>query len=67
MHHINDGLSEIKKWTETEFAGRFTLPAFSAYSMSKKACIAFSDGLRLEMNKFDVKVITIEPGLYRYS
>ncbi|KAK6165160.1 hypothetical protein SNE40_023604 [Patella caerulea] len=46
-------------------AGRFTLPAFSAYSMSKKACIAFSDGLRLEMSKFDVKVITIEPGLYR--
>ncbi|XP_041363765.1 17-beta-hydroxysteroid dehydrogenase type 6-like [Gigantopelta aegis] len=46
-------------------AGRFTLPAFSAYSMSKKACIAFSDGLRLEMTKFDVKVITIEPGLYR--
>ncbi|XP_046339272.1 D-beta-hydroxybutyrate dehydrogenase, mitochondrial-like [Haliotis rufescens] len=46
-------------------AGRFTLPAFSAYSMSKKACIAFSDGLRLEMAKFDVNVITIEPGLYR--
>ena len=47
-------------------AGRFTIPAFAAYSMSKKACIAFSDALRLEMKKFDVAVITIEPGLYRY-
>ena len=48
-------------------AGRFTIPAFAAYSMSKKACIAFSDALRLEMKKFDVAVITIEPGLYRYK
>lgn len=47
------------------FEGRFTVPAFAAYSMSKKACIAFSDGLRQEMAKFGVKVITIEPGLYR--
>ncbi|KAK3090274.1 hypothetical protein FSP39_010569, partial [Pinctada imbricata] len=46
-------------------AGRFTVPAFAAYSMSKKACIAFSDGLRQEMSKFGVKVITIEPGLYK--
>ncbi|GAB1598601.1 retinol dehydrogenase 7-like [Argonauta hians] len=48
-------------------AGRFTLPAFSAYSMSKVACIAFSDGLRQEMKKFGIKVITVEPGLYRTS
>ncbi|KAL8566132.1 hypothetical protein ACOMHN_005108 [Nucella lapillus] len=46
-------------------AGRFTIPAFAAYSMSKKACIAFSDALRLEMKKFEVDVVTIEPGLYR--
>ncbi|KAK3608185.1 hypothetical protein CHS0354_039199 [Potamilus streckersoni] len=46
-------------------AGRFTLPAFGAYSMSKKACIAFSDALRQEMAKFNVRVITIEPGLYK--
>ncbi|OWF35222.1 17-beta-hydroxysteroid dehydrogenase type 6-like [Mizuhopecten yessoensis] len=46
-------------------AGRFTVPSFAAYSMSKKACIAFSDGLRQEMNKFDIKVITVEPGLYK--
>lgn len=46
-------------------AGRFTVPAFAAYSMSKKACIAFSDGLRQEMAKFGVSVITVEPGLYK--
>ncbi|XP_076072648.1 17-beta-hydroxysteroid dehydrogenase type 6-like [Mytilus galloprovincialis] len=46
-------------------AGRFTVPAFAAYSMSKKACIAFSDGLRQEMAKFGVRVITVEPGLYK--
>ncbi|KAJ8318543.1 hypothetical protein KUTeg_003634 [Tegillarca granosa] len=46
-------------------AGRFTVPAFAAYSMSKKACIAFSDGLRQEMAKFGVKVITVEPTLYK--
>lgn len=46
-------------------SGRYTLPAFAAYSMSKVACIAFSDGLRQEMSKFGIKVITVEPGLYR--
>lgn len=46
-------------------AGRFTMPAFAAYSMSKRACIAFSDALRIEMRKFNVKVVTIEPALYK--
>ncbi|XP_060581278.1 17-beta-hydroxysteroid dehydrogenase type 6-like isoform X6 [Ruditapes philippinarum] len=46
-------------------AGRFTMPAFAAYSMSKRACIAFSDALRIEMKKFNVKVVTIEPALYK--
>ncbi|CAG5126705.1 unnamed protein product [Candidula unifasciata] len=46
-------------------AGRFTLPAFAAYSMSKKACIAFSDALRQEMKKFNISVVTVEPGLYK--
>ncbi|XP_052266737.1 short-chain dehydrogenase/reductase family 9C member 7-like isoform X1 [Dreissena polymorpha] len=46
-------------------AGRYTFPAFAAYSMSKRACIAFSDALRIEMKKFGLKVITIEPALYK--
>jgi len=57
--------SEGRVVNVASLAGRFTLPAFAAYSMSKKACIAFSDGLRQEMKKFNIKVITIEPGLYK--
>jgi len=33
--------------------------------MSKFAVRSFSDGLRREMEKFGVKVVTIEPNLYR--
>lgn len=58
-------LSKGRVINVASLAGRFTVPAFAAYSMSKKACIAFSDALRLEMKKFEVDVITIEPGLYR--
>lgn len=57
--------SEGRVINVASLAGRFTLPAFAAYSMSKKACIAFSDALRQEMKKFNIKVITIEPGLYK--
>ncbi|XP_074648616.1 retinol dehydrogenase 7-like [Tubulanus polymorphus] len=46
-------------------AGRFAIPGFSAYCMSKTACIAFSDSLRREMKSFGVKVVTIEPGFYK--
>ncbi|XP_055931097.1 D-beta-hydroxybutyrate dehydrogenase, mitochondrial-like [Argiope bruennichi] len=46
-------------------AGRLTLPGFVTYSASKQAIIAFSDGLRLEMQKFGVSVITIEPWMFR--
>ncbi|KAL8584265.1 hypothetical protein ACOMHN_034950 [Nucella lapillus] len=46
-------------------AGRVALPGFTSYSSSKFAVIGFSDSLRREMGKFGVKVITIEPTLYR--
>ncbi|PVD38343.1 hypothetical protein C0Q70_00956 [Pomacea canaliculata] len=46
-------------------AGRIALPGFTSYSSSKFALIGFSDSLRREMIKFGVKVITIEPTLYR--
>ncbi|BFZ03133.1 hypothetical protein BsWGS_06172 [Bradybaena similaris] len=57
--------SEGRVINVASLAGRFTLPAFAAYSMSKKACIAFSDALRQEMKKFNISVVTIEPGLYK--
>ena len=47
--------------------GRVALPGFTSYSSSKFAVIGFSDSLRREMFKFGVKVITIEPTLYRYD
>ncbi|KAG8176235.1 hypothetical protein JTE90_021338 [Oedothorax gibbosus] len=46
-------------------AGRLPMPGFVPYSTSKQAVIAFSDGLRMEMQKFGVSVITIEPWVYR--
>ncbi|XP_023239596.1 17-beta-hydroxysteroid dehydrogenase type 6-like isoform X4 [Centruroides sculpturatus] len=45
--------------------GHFTYPGFVGYSMSKHAMVSFADGLRREMKKWGVKVITVEPGLYR--
>jgi NAD(P)-dependent dehydrogenase (short-subunit alcohol dehydrogenase family) len=47
------------------FSGRLALPGFTAYSASKYGLIGFSDSLRREMRKFGVKVISIEPKLYR--
>lgn len=49
----------------TSVAGHFTYPGFVGYSMSKHAMVSFADGLRREMKKWGVKVITVEPGLYR--
>ncbi|RWR99268.1 D-beta-hydroxybutyrate dehydrogenase-like protein, partial [Dinothrombium tinctorium] len=44
--------------------GRFTIPGIVPYCMSKHAVVAFSDGLRREMAKFDIDVINIEPSFY---
>ncbi|XP_060591366.1 17-beta-hydroxysteroid dehydrogenase type 6-like [Ruditapes philippinarum] len=51
--------------TISSLAGRLALPGFTAYSASKYGLIGFSDSLRREMRKFGVKVISIEPKLYR--
>ncbi|XP_045212523.2 short-chain dehydrogenase/reductase family 9C member 7-like [Mercenaria mercenaria] len=51
--------------TISSLAGRLALPGFTAYSASKFGLIGFSDSLRREMWKFGVKVISIEPKLYR--
>lgn len=48
-------------------AGRFTMPGFVAYCMSKAVVIAFSDGLRRELAKWNIEVVSIEPHLYRYN
>ncbi|XP_057314202.1 short-chain dehydrogenase/reductase family 9C member 7-like [Hydractinia symbiolongicarpus] len=48
----------------TSMAGRVLFGNHTAYSMSKFACEAFSDGLRYEMKPWDVSVHIIEPGMF---
>ena len=43
---------------------RFSWPSSSAYSASKMALKCVGDCLRMEMMKFDVKVCTVEPGMF---
>lgn len=45
-------------------AGQLSLPGQSAFCISNFGLEAFSDALRLEMQPFGVKVITIRPGNY---
>ena len=45
--------------------GRFTLPDFSIYAMSKHAVISFSDSLRRENQRWSICVSTIEPMGYQ--
>lgn len=47
------------------FAGRISFAGLASYSISKYAVSAFTDALRREMHRFGVKVITIEPSLYK--
>ncbi|XP_015929694.2 retinol dehydrogenase 7 [Parasteatoda tepidariorum] len=51
--------------TVTSVGGRFTFSGFVPYCMSKHATSSFCEGLRMEMAKFGVKVITIEPFSYQ--
>ncbi|MEW6377072.1 MAG: SDR family oxidoreductase [Thermodesulfobacteriota bacterium] len=42
--------------------GKFTFPLNSVYSASKHAVEAISDGLRMEVRPFGIRVVTIRPG-----
>jgi NAD(P)-dependent dehydrogenase (short-subunit alcohol dehydrogenase family) len=44
-------------------AGRVAIPGGGAYSASKFALEAMSDSLRAELDRFDVDVVLVEPGL----
>ncbi|XP_053209294.1 estradiol 17-beta-dehydrogenase 2-like [Panonychus citri] len=46
-------------------AGRHCIPGMVAYSVSKAAVISFSEGLRRELKKWSIDVITIEPHLFK--
>ena len=45
-------------------AGRFSIPGMVGYCVSKCAVISFSEGLRREMLKWGIDVVTIEPHLF---
>ncbi|KFM81943.1 Retinol dehydrogenase 3, partial [Stegodyphus mimosarum] len=48
----------------TSLLGKVCMPALVGYCMSKSAAISFTMGLRMEMVKWKVKVISIEPFFY---
>lgn len=45
-------------------SSRAAAPTLVTYSMSKHASLGLTEGLRREMKKFNVKVISIEPHIY---
>lgn len=48
----------------TSISGIRKVPSILPYSMSKSAASTFSDGIRLEMMKWNIKVINIQPYFY---
>lgn len=45
--------------------GRVAADNLGAYCMTKSAVISFSDTLRRELRKFKIKVVTIEPSVFK--
>jgi short-subunit dehydrogenase len=43
-------------------AGDFTIPFQTGYSMTKASVAAYSEGLRLELKPFSVRVVNVKPG-----
>lgn len=46
-------------------AGRFSMPGFGAYCMSKAVVLSFTDALRRELSKWNIDVVAIVPHLYK--
>jgi NAD(P)-dependent dehydrogenase (short-subunit alcohol dehydrogenase family) len=49
----------------TSIGGKVSVPHLLPYCCAKFAAVAFSEGLRSELAKTDVKVVTVAPGLMR--
>lgn len=60
-------LSKGRVINMSSVAGRFSFSGLTAYCMTKFSVRAFSDGLRRELAGHQVKVIALEPNLYRTS
>ncbi|KAJ8926009.1 hypothetical protein NQ315_009864 [Exocentrus adspersus] len=50
--------------TVTSHCAQATLPGLSVYGATKSALASWSDGVRVEMDKYGVKVITFIPGSF---
>lgn len=46
-------------------AGRYAIPGIISYCVSKASLVSFSDGLRREVAKWGISVVTIEPHLFK--
>jgi short-subunit dehydrogenase len=49
----------------TSIGGKVAVPHLLAYTSAKFAAVGFSEGLRAEVKKFGVNVLTVAPGLMR--
>lgn len=49
----------------TSIGGKVSIPHLIPYNCAKFAAVAFSEGLHAELSKYNVKVVTIVPGLMR--
>ena len=49
----------------TSIGGKISVPHLVPYSCAKFATVAFSEGLRAELDPYGIKVVTIVPGLMR--
>jgi len=64
LKHMRD-LGEARIVNVTSVGGKVSIPHLIPYSCAKFACVAFSEGLRAELEGTGVKVVTIAPGLMR--
>jgi short-subunit dehydrogenase len=49
----------------TSIGGKISVPHLLPYGCAKFAAVGFSEGLRAELSKYDVRVTTVVPGLMR--
>ncbi|KAG9509462.1 putative cation-transporting ATPase 13A3 [Fragariocoptes setiger] len=49
----------------TSLAARISLPGMVGYCVSKCAALSFTDGIRIELMKWGIKTVSIEPHLFR--
>jgi short-subunit dehydrogenase len=68
LHQVSQSFLSLLKLSQGliinigSVAGDFTIPFQTAYSMSKASVAVYSEGLRLELKPFLVRVVNVKPG-----